>query len=390
MKTYQFCFSMFVILFALNVKGQVVVDRTNQIQLDFNKPIVATKLPTITWELPGLEYTNSTENRVDIKATINSILPLKLVRVAVLQSLDEEPTAYMDIDLTSEFTAVVEKNIFLRNGQNYVEVIAENKDGGMVKDTRSIIVGMDAISDAVAIDRKDYAVLFGTDQYDNWNDLVNPIYDSKAIAKELEERYGFEVEIVENADQDMVFNKLREYAQRTYKPQDQLFIFFAGHGQYDETFGEGYVVARNSLANDPGKNSYISYNRLRSNINNINSEHIMLMLDVCFGGTFDQVLASSRNIYDEMDNTEFIVKKLSTKTRKYLTSGGKEYVSDGIAGKHSPFTARLLEALKTNGGEDRLLTISEINLFMQKLQTTPMFGSFGSDEQGSEFLFIAR
>jgi hypothetical protein len=175
---------------------------------------------------------------------------------------------------------------------------------------------MDALKEALAIDRKDYAVLFATDQYDNWTDLVNPIYDSKAIAKELQERYGFEVKIIENADQDKVFNTLREYAQLNYKPQDQLMIFFAGHGQYDETFGEGFVVARNSLAVDPGKTSFISHNRLRSIINNIKCEHTMLVMDVCFGGTFDPLLAASRNAYDKIDNMEYIVKKLSTKTRK--------------------------------------------------------------------------
>jgi hypothetical protein len=116
----------------------------------------------------------------------------------------------------------------------------------------------------------------------------------------------------------------------------------------------------------------------------------MLVMDVCFGGTFDPVLASSRNLYDEIDNKEFIVKKLSMRTRKFLTSGSKEYVSDGTPGSHSPFTVRFLEALKTNGGDDRLLTFSEVNIFMQKLQTTPRFGSFGSDHTGSEFLFIAR
>ena len=117
---------------------------------------------------------------------------------------------------------------------------------------------MDALKDAIAIDRKDYALLFATDRYDNWGDLVNPINDAETIGKELAERYGFEVEIVKDANQDDVFNKLRSYAQRNYKPQDQLFIFFAGHGQYDETFGEGYIVAKNSLQNDQAKTSYIS------------------------------------------------------------------------------------------------------------------------------------
>jgi hypothetical protein len=338
-----------------------------------------------------MEYTNSTENQVQFKASISSLTPLKSVKLNLKRSQTLDPFAtrqeYVEY---GALNVEVEKTLYLQDGQNIVELEVEDINGGIVKDFRSIIVGMDAISNAIAIDRKDYAVLFATDKYDNWSDLVNPIFDSNAIAKELEDRYGFEVRIIENANQDEVFTVLREYAKMNYKPQDQLLIFFAGHGQYDETFGEGYVVAKNSLAKDPGKVTYISHNRLRNNIDNIQCDHIFLAMDVCFGGTFDPILASSRALYDEIDNAEFIVKKLSVKTRKYMTSGGKEYVSDGIKGQHSPYAKKFLEALRENGGEDRILTLAELNLYMQKLQTTPRAGSFGSDEQGSEFLFIAK
>ncbi|MEQ8534068.1 MAG: caspase family protein [Imperialibacter sp.] len=370
--------------------GQVVATRTNQVHIDVTKPSNATTLPRIVWELPRLEYTNSQENRVDVKATVVSTEPLKSVRLALKTSNDGEPSAVKNVELESPLVTSIQQNLYLPDGQNYIEIVAETEMGGIVSDFRSVVVGMNALKDAVAIDRKDYGLFFATDQYDNWGDLVNPIYDSKAIGKELEERYGFEVKIVENIDQNDVFTILREYALRNYKPQDQLFIFFAGHGQYDETFGEGYVVARNSIANDPGKNTYISHNRLRNNIDNIKCDHIFLVMDVCFGGTFDPVLASSRSVYSEVDNVEFMVKKLAVKTRKYLTSGVKEYVSDAIAGKHSPFASRFLEALKTNGGEDRLLTLTELNSFMERLQTTPRFGAFGSDQDASDFLFIAK
>lgn len=81
--------------------------------------------------------------------------------------------------------------------------------------------------------------------------------------------YGFDVELVENPTQDEMLVKIREYSERKYKPQDQLFIFFAGHGQFDDSFGEGYVVAKNSLENDRAKSSYISHSNLRSYIGNI-------------------------------------------------------------------------------------------------------------------------
>ena len=235
--------------------------------------------------------------------------------------------------------------------------------------------------------------IFATDKYDNWSDLVNPVNDATTISDELRDRYGYEVELVENPTQDEMLVKIREYSQKKYKPQDQLFIFFAGHGQFDETFGEGYVVAKNSLENDKAKSSYISHSNLRSYIGNIPSQHILLTMDVCFGGTFDPVIARSRaaDSYSEVSQNEFLVRKLSSKTRKYITSGGKEYVSDGVAGKHSPFAAKFIEALRTNGGSDRILVISEILSVLEKISSNePRSGDFGDGEKSADFVFVAK
>jgi hypothetical protein len=209
--------------------------------------------------------------------------------------------------------------------------------------------------------------------------------------KVLTENYGFEAEILENPSQDEVYNKLRDYAERKFRPQDQLMIFFAGHGYFDDTFGEGFVVASNSLENDKAKTSYISHNRLRGIIQNIPCEHIFLTMDVCFGGTFDPVIASSRGLDGgETNDVEYLVRKLSQRTRKYLTSGGKEYVSDGIPGKHSPFTLKLLQALAEGGGGDRILTLSEIKTYVEKLKPEPRLGSFGDDKPESDFVFVLK
>jgi hypothetical protein len=95
-------------------------------------------------------------------------------------------------------------------------------------------------------------------------------------------------------------------------------IFFAGHGQYDESFGEGYVVAKNSMKNDLSKTTYISHNRLRGVINNIPCNHILLTMDVCFGGTLDPVIARSRSAKDnEVSLNDMLVRKFSHKTRMY-------------------------------------------------------------------------
>jgi hypothetical protein len=228
-------------------------------------------------------------------------------------------------------------------GENIIRLIATNNKGGQVSSARSVLSGKDAIADAVDINRKDYALLFATDNYENWNDLVNPINDARTIASMLRDKYGFQTEIIENANNDEILSKIYDYNTKKFNPQDQLFVFFAGHGSFDQTLGEGYVVASNSLLNDKGRTSYISHILIRERINNIQCEHIFLMMDVCFGGTIDPLLAKQRaqDDMDEAADKQYLVKKLTKRTRKFLTSGGREYVPDGTPGKHSPFAENL-------------------------------------------------
>ncbi len=383
-----------MIIVTVNVFGQNLSARTNAIKLKFEdgKLGEASSLPVVTWENPREDYTSSESNQVFLNANITSKHPL--LRITMTVGEENKDKALMTKDIKIEegtFAHALSQSLWLPNGTSYVKISATNTLGATVMETRSILVGKNAFENVLAMNRKDYALFFATDRYEEWDDLVNPIDDAHSIAKELKDHYGFEVEVVENATKEEVWAKIRSYADISYNPQDQLMIFFAGHGQYDETFGEGYVVPTDAKASDEAKSSYISHNRLRNNIDNIGCKHVLLAMDVCFGGTFDPVLARSRALEDYSVSTdEMIVRKLSMKTRKYITSGGKEYVSDGIPGQHSPFAAKIIQALRTRGGSDRILTLSELKANMENLALIPRFGSFGSDESMSDFVFIAQ
>lgn len=285
--------------------------------------------------------------------------------------------------------------IKLNKGENKINVIAKNNINRITNNTFIITYKKNTPHNPVKTVRKgnDYGILFATDKYDHWSNLVNPINDAKAIQSELKDNYGFSTELVENPTKVTLKSKLREYALKQYNPDDQLFIFIAGHGQFDNTYKEGYIVAKDSLLHDDIKDSYISHSELSTILNNINCKHIFLVMDVCFGGTFDQKIAQrgeSVTDYQEITRTEFIERKLKNKTRLYLTSGGKEYVSDGRPGQHSPFARKFLEALRNYGGSDSVLTQSEINNYVEKLVPEPRYGEFGNNEPGSDFIFVVK
>jgi hypothetical protein len=286
------------------------------------------------------------------------------------------------------------KTFSLTEGINIITI--EAYDNKLNKKDEVVVINYEPIQNTTAqIERKgkDYAILFATDNYDNWSTLLNPINDAKTISSELIKNYGFLTEVMENSSQAAIFSKLRQYALKNYEDDDQLLIFFAGHGFYDEIFKEGFIVASDSKANDEARISFISHNRLREVVNSIPCKHIFLMIDACFGGTFDPLIARldrSGDEYTEVTKTEFIQRKLKFKTRKFLTSGGKEYVSDGKQGKFSPFVRKILDAVRSYGGKDGILTLGELIMFVEKIKPEPRFGEFGDNEPGSDFIFIAK
>ncbi len=372
----------------LSLVAQSFVEKTNSIQVDLTKNVTTT-LPAIIWETPRIESSFSTDNSIILKARVKSSVELEEVKLRITfggntveKKIDVPP-------LQNSFN--FEQKLNLRDGSNIVEIIAKNKNGGIVSSERSILHGEDDIIATIDANRKDYALIIATDEYDYWGDLNNPINDATTIGSILKEKYGFETDMLVNPSVEELNDKIYDYNSKLFNPQDQLLIFVAGHGYFDETLEEGYVVASNSLKNDRGKTTYLSHNLLRVRIENIKCEHILLVMDVCFGGTIDPKMARVRGNALEKEDAQYLVKKLTKRTRKFLTSGSKEYVPDGTPGKHSPFAEKFILALREiGGGEGRILSTTELIPYFMRLSTEPRFGSFGTDEANSDFVFVAK
>lgn len=238
---------------------------------------------------------------------------------------------------------------------------------------------------------KDYAVLFGINEYDNYANLNNPIYDIDAISDDLKDIYGFETEVCPDYKVSEILEKLGEYGQQEFGPEDQLLIFIAAHGVFNEE-KEGFIVGKDSddYKNDTAYLTFLPHSRLSDRVNKIPCKHILLVLDSCYSGTFDEQIAM-RNVVNKPLTEADIKRKFGYTTRKYLTSGAKEEVSDGKIGHHSPFTRAILDALRSEGG-DGILELHELQKYIKdgELESEPRSGRFGRDAPGSDFLFIVR
>ena len=389
MKTLRFILiALAAGIFAANSYSQEVRAKTSSISFDFT-PLEA----ELVWLEPLPETTEVGSKNLAIK--IGVAHGVAIDKVAIRHNgmgVSENYNFKRGTSDDARFIEIIEHIIPMVDGDNNILVAIRDVDGKEFISERSFVLVDEGL--AAVRNRQNYALLFATNEYDdrNFGRLINPVNDARDIAHLLRNKYDFHVDLVENPTWDSIMLKIIEYTNKDYDPYDQLFVFFAGHGIYDETFNEGFLVCKDTKFNDPTRKSYITHKVLSERINNIPNQHIFLTLDACFSGTFDPAFgrykgAGEDQMYADVSKLTLISRKLELKTRRFITSGGKEYVPDGRPGMNSPFAARFLEALRSDGGRDGIVTISDIINYIDLVKPQPRYGSFGSNQMPSEFVF---
>jgi len=235
------------------------------------------------------------------------------------------------------------------------------------------------------------------ENYTSWKPLSYPMDDAEAIAKDLKEFYGFEVEIVRDPDKKTIQDKLLEYTKRSFAGDAQLLVYFSGHGSFSESTKEGFIVPRDGKQNDTYQDSYFPHDRLKKAVDAIPCNHILLAIDACFSGTLDDRIAQRNDgkpVFPKLASSgsgelllnSFVEEQLKYKTRFYITSGGKEQTPD-----KSQFARQILEALRSTTSENRVLTFNGLCTFLERAIPLPRAGEFGTPEPGvKNFLFVRK
>jgi len=243
------------------------------------------------------------------------------------------------------------------------------------------------------------ALLVGINTYDYHGNLVNPVRDMQAVEKELREAYRVRTHMLIDATREEFRTALFDLAKQTYEENEQLLVFFSGHGWFDEELKRGYLALRDSkpIDADPLRDSFVSHEEVRTILERLDCRHVLLAIDSCFSGTLDPIVAmapSARllggDLYTEVSRSEYIQRKLAFQTRRYITAGGKEYVPDGRPGQHSPFARQFLAGLRNYGGADSILTLEELLLYLERVDPQPRSGELYGNEPGSSFVLVAN
>lgn len=187
-----------------------------------------------------------------------------------------------------------------------------------------------------------YLLVIAIDAYIHCPPLYNCVKDAHDLIVLLTDRYRFERQNIkelynQQATKSNIYRTFREMAQRI-TPNDNLLIYFSGHGEYDKIFKQGYWIPVEALQDN--HDQYIPNSEIKTFLSAINSHHTFLMSDSCFSGAlFAKGVA--KNIEKRYEHDP---------SRWGLTAGRNEIVSDGQPGDNSPFAESLLYRLRQNSG----------------------------------------
>ncbi|MCW5213314.1 caspase family protein, partial [Desulfobulbus sp. TB] len=190
-----------------------------------------------------------------------------------------------------------------------------------------------------------HALVIGNQNYRHLKKLETPLADAKAVAKVLREQYGFTVDLLLDADRDQMLKAVSRLRSTITNEQDNLLIYYAGHGFLDKYSKVDYWQPIDSEKNNDVY--WVPTSRITDLLRVIRAKHVLIVADSCYSGSL-LMRDSGARLASGMSQEEWLRKIHSKRSRTALTSGAEEPVRDSGGGGHSVFAKALLDVLRKN------------------------------------------
>jgi hypothetical protein len=226
--------------------------------------------------------------------------------------------------------------------------------------------------------------------------LDTPISDAHRAAKVLADKYGFNVQIVENAT-DVAMLKALNDLNAVLKPADNLLIYYAGHGTRLTTgkAEAGYWLPVNA---DPAPQDtfWVPNEQITGHLARLSAKRVLVVADSCYAGLLSTD-PSYLFVNDRVGYTrDYVAYKLPKRSRMLISSGGDKPVLDSGGGSNSVFARAFIDELEKNQGvlstpelfgrlQKRVAESAAKNRFVQK----PEFKSIkAAGHEVGDFFFV--
>ena len=193
-----------------------------------------------------------------------------------------------------------------------------------------------------------YALVIGNDQYRQLPRLTTAVNDARDIDRTLKARYGFKVTLLLDANRYQILSALNGLRERL-TDKDNLFIYYAGHGEVDRKNQRGHWLPIDAEPNSSA--TWISNIAVTDILNAMNVQQLLVVADSCYAGTLTRSSVGRLDAsLSETERLKVIQLMARKRSRMVMTSGGLEPVLDSVGGSHSIFAQPFIELLQSNVG----------------------------------------
>jgi hypothetical protein len=191
-----------------------------------------------------------------------------------------------------------------------------------------------------------HALIIGNNEYGSYPKLASAINDAQRIGGVLKQRYGFQTTVLSNANRFEILSALNDMREKL-AAEDNLLVYFAGHGEMDKGSQQGYWIPVDGKADAP--NTWLSNRAVSDMLNTMAPRHVLVVADSCYSGTMTKaavpVFAAQGG---QQGWSRWVQAATSSRSRTALTSGGLAPVPDIGRGGNSHFAGALVAALEDN------------------------------------------
>ena len=233
-----------------------------------------------------------------------------------------------------------------------------------------------------------HALVIGNNSYAHLTNLKTATIDAVTVAKILEENYGFSTTLLVDATRAEIIDSLARFRARL-KFNDNLLIYYAGHGVLDEVTSQGYWLPVDAREDSPS--NWISTGDVTAMVYAIRAKHVMVVADSCYSGTL--VRTADAKIRTAVDRNAWVERMASKRSRTALVSGGLEPVLDSGGGEHSVFAKAFIDVLEENAGVidgQKIFDAIKRPVVVNSEQTPEYSDIRRAGHDGGDFLFVRR
>jgi uncharacterized caspase-like protein len=196
-----------------------------------------------------------------------------------------------------------------------------------------------------------YALVIGNQNYRRIESLKTPLSDAQRVAKILKDKYGFSVSVVDDADDVAMLAALNQF-DATLKPEDNLLIYYAGHGARLPAVNRlqiGYWLPVNA---DPPPSDvlWVPTEQVTGHLARLKAKRVLVVADSCYSG----LLSDDPNLRYAAGTSavslDWVRYKLPSRSRLLISSGGDAPVLDEGSAGNSVFARAFLDVLESNQG----------------------------------------